>query len=174
MKHFEHEEQFDENVKSRTALKNEMLELQAIGKKLTELNNEQIKRVPMSEELSRAIEETKRIKQREATRRHFQYLGKLMRSEDINKIRDALDIFENGSVIQAQALHKIEKLREALINGDKASLSTLIENTPNVDVTHLRQLIRNAQKEKSQQKNLGSAKKLFKYLKELEAYPRID
>jgi ribosome-associated protein len=168
MTQLEHENQFDENYKSKTALKNEMAGLQAMGKKLTELNADQIKQIPMNDELAKAIEDAKRIRQREATRRHLQYIGKLMRSQDIDAIQYQLDLFDTSSLVYAQTLHKLEKLREQLITGDQVVLTEYLEDTPGIDVTRLRQLIRNAQKEKNQGKNLGSAKKLFRYLKECE------
>jgi ribosome-associated protein len=168
MTQFEYEDQYDENYKSKTAIKNEMAALQDIGKKLTELNADQIKQIPMTDELAKAIEESKRIHQREATRRHLQYIGKLMRRQDIEAIQHQLDLFDTSSRVYAQALHKLEKLREQLIEGDQSVLTDYLEETPGVDVTRLRQLIRNAQKEKKQEKNLGSAKKLFRYLKECE------
>lgn len=152
---------------SKSQIKREMIALQHLGKKLTDLKPEQLKKMPIGEDLLKAVQESANIQQREAKRRHLHFIGKLMRSEDAEAIQYALDQFDSSSLRYAQEIHLIEVWRERLIAGDKTSLTAFIEEKPNVDVQSLRQLIRNAQKDLSQEKNTGAAKKLFKFIRAL-------
>lgn len=169
MTDFELPEEFDEeNIISKTSIKREMLELQALGKRLTELKPNQLEKVPVSDTLRRAIEESYRITQREATRRHMQYIGKLMRSEDAEAIQNAIDLFDAGSKAFAQALHSLERWRDRLIKEGNECLSEYLNEHPNADIQHIRQLVRNAKKDVKNEKNTGAAKKLFKYLRMID------
>jgi ribosome-associated protein len=166
MTNFDLPEEFDEeSVISKTSIKKEMHELQALGKRLTELKRSQLDKVPMSETLRKAIEDSSRITQREATRRHLQYIGKLMRAEDEDEVRRAVDLFDASSIVFAQALHAMERWRDKLTQEGNEALSAYIDENPKADVQHLRQLVRNAKKDAQNEKNTGASRKLFKYLK---------
>ena len=158
--------------KSKSQLKREMEALQAIGLRLTELNREQLDQVPMGETLEGAIREYQRLKKGEATRRQMQYIGRIMRSLDeddagaIAAITHVINSFDASHIEHTQRFHQIENWRDRLLK-DKTALTDYLTQYPEADVQHLRQLIRNAQKEQAQQKNLGSIRKLFRYLREL-------
>lgn len=155
-----------EEIKSRTQIKKEMEALQAVGKKLTELKPSQRKEVPMSDELRNAIHlYCNNITQREARRRQMQYIGKLMRSEDIDAIQAVIDRFDTSSQAYAQALHQCEVWREKLMNGGKEAITDFVSKHPDVDIQLLRQLTRNAIKDAQQNKNTGASKKLFQLIK---------
>lgn len=158
----------DEYVKSRTQIKKEMEALQDLGKKLCELRKDQLKQVPVSDELSEGIATYLRINSREAKRRQLQYIGKLMRSEDIEAIQAVIDRFDASSDIYAKRLHVLEAWRERLISEGNNALTEFVEKYPAVNIQTLRQLVRNASKDRQQEKNTGAAKKLFRFLKEYE------
>jgi ribosome-associated protein len=152
---------------SKSQIKREMIALQALGQKLTLLKPAQLKKISIKEELHKAIQESYNINQREAKRRHLNYIGRLMRDEDPVAIQYALDEFDSSSLRYAQEIHLIEVWRERLITGDKASLTAFIEEKPEANAQLLRQLIRSAQKDLSQEKNTGAAKKLFQFIRAL-------
>jgi len=166
----EHYEDDDfEFGKSKSQIKREMTALQDLGRKLTELNAEQFKTVPVSEDLKHAIETYLRIRQKEARRRQLQFIGKLMRSEDSEAIQEAVDLFDASSQRYAKVLHELEAWRTRLIEEGNTAITEFVEAFPAVDVQHLRQLVRNAQKDQSHGKNTGAAKKLFQYLRQISA-----
>lgn len=151
---------------SKSQRKRDMHALQAIGKKLTELNNEQLNKIEMSDKLRLAITEMQRITKHEARRRQLQYIGKLMRDEESQPIMDAIAKIENSHLEAAKDLHDLEIWRDRLINETKEALTEFIAKHPDVDVQHLRHLIRNAQKEKETGKPAGSLRTLFRFLRE--------
>lgn len=156
-----------EPIKSKTQIKAEMAALQVLGQKLTLLKPAQLAEVPLGEDLIHAIKESYNITQREAKRRHLHYIGKLMRKEDAEAIQYAIDQFDSSSKRFAQEIHRVENWRDRLITQGKTALTEFIESHPGVDVQQLRQLVRNAQKDLSHNKNTGAAKKLFRFIREL-------
>jgi len=164
---FNSEQENEEEWVSKTQVKREMEVLQALGAKLPTLNAEQLKKVPLSPELMSAVKEAQRLQQRsEATRRQLQYIGRLMRNEDAEAIQTAIERFEAGKQAHAQIFHKLERWRDRLILGDNSDLQAYLEQDADADIQHLRQLLRNAQKEAKLGKPPVASRKLFKYLRE--------
>jgi len=167
--HKYHPEDDEEDIKSRTQIKREMEALQDLGKKLTELKKEQLKEVPMGEDLRAAIDLYRNnITQREARRRQMQYIGKLMRAEDEDAMQAVLDKYDSSSKAFAQSIHELEAWRTRLIDEGNQAMTDFIEKHPSVDVQQLRNLVRNAKKDVENNKNKGSAKKLFQFLREFK------
>lgn len=163
-------EQPDEEIEyvSRTALKRYVEELQELGKRITELRADQQAQVPMSDRMREAIAEMARISANGAKKRHLNFIGKLMRNEDEEAIRLVVDGFDSASEAHNQRFHKLERLRESLIENKQEALDEVIQTYTSCDIQHLRSLIRNAQKEREQNKPPAAFRKLFQYLRELD------
>jgi len=158
----------EEEWVSKTQIKKEMHALQAIGEKLIELKPEQLAKIPMSELLAAAIEEAHRIKPRSsAMKRHMNYVGRLMRTEDAEAIQQAMDLFDASKQAHTALFHKLERWRDNLINGGNEELQSYLADNPEADIQHLRQLVRNAKKEAEKNQGPAASRKLFKYLREL-------
>lgn len=157
----------EEHWLSKTEVKRQMHALQELGMRLTKLNRSQLDKIEMGEQLRNAIEEFWRIKSNGAQKRHLQYIGKLMRTEDQEAIEHGIGTFEAGHQAHTQTFHKLERWRDRLIGEGNDALKEFVAETPTADVQHLRQLIRNAQKEQKLEKPPAAARKLFKYLREL-------
>ena len=170
MTDFDQFENDDEIPKSKTQIKREMEALQDLGKKLLKLSKNQLKKVEMSDTLRDAIAEAERIKHHEASRRHLQYIGKIMRTEDHETIAQRVALFDSTSAAYNKLFHQLEIKRDALIGeNSKEVLSQYLDENPNIeDIQLLRQLIRLSQKEVSQGSNTTNRKKLFRFLREAE------
>ncbi|WP_426416079.1 ribosome biogenesis factor YjgA [Aestuariirhabdus sp. LZHN29] len=156
----------DEDYKSKTQVKNEMHELQALGMRLLDLKPDVMTSLPITERLRRALEETRRIKSNNALKRHRQYIGKLMRDEDLEPLQQAVDRLDTSSAEYNRIFHQLERWRERLISEGNETLQEYLDTYPAADIQHLRQLIRNSRKELELQKPLASSRKLFRYLRE--------
>lgn len=163
-----HNHDFEEDLgPSKSQLKREMLALQALGRRMLELSDEQLAALPISDRLRDAIVESRRIRSHEARRRHVHYIGKILRSEDdTDAIERALDAFNAGSAEHTRRHHLAERWRDRMLNEGDAALAEFIEYCPSADIQHLRNLIRNARRDQDKQKNTGQARKLFRYLRE--------
>ncbi|TNF97642.1 MAG: DUF615 domain-containing protein [Gammaproteobacteria bacterium] len=154
--------------KSKSQIKREYLALQHLGANLIELSLSSLESIPISDVLREAIKEAKKLK-RGALKRQVQYIGGLMRDEDTEAIQQALNDLAMPHRKQVQAFHQVEKWRDALIAGDDELMTDLANRFENADRQHIRQLVRNAVKEKKLDKTPKSARLLFQYLSELQA-----
>lgn len=152
---------------SKSELKREAHRHQALGKKLAELNPKKWRDLPISENLYNALVENNRLTQNEAKRRHLQYIGKVMRDENIEAIQAGLDLLDPSSEVYGRRIRQQEMWRSRLV-ADEAGLNAFIEEFPDVDRQQLRNLVRNAQKEMSTEppKPGTNYKKLFQFIKE--------
>lgn len=151
---------------SKTQRKQEMLALQALGEKIIALSDTERARLPLSEEMLAAVEETSRIRSHEGRRRHMQYVGKLMRRQDTEAIQSAFDEFDRENQHRDHAFHRLEKWRDRLIEEENDALEAFIAEYPDVDRQALRQLIRNARSERQREKPPTSARRLFKLIRD--------
>ncbi|NPC56876.1 ribosome biogenesis factor YjgA [Caenimonas soli] len=134
---------------SKTELKRESTELQKLGEALLTLRADLMEGLPLSEKLTDAIAEAKRITNFEGKRRQMQFIGKLMRlldEETLQAVRDALEAQQKGSARDAQSLHQAEKWRDDLIAKEDA-LDLWLREYPETDTQQLRALIRQARKD---------------------------
>ncbi|MFT2109773.1 ribosome biogenesis factor YjgA [Marinomonas sp. 2405UD68-3] len=159
----------DENYKSKTQIKREVEALQVIGTKLLALSKQQQLKVEMSETLRAALLEATRIKQREAMRRHMQYIGRIMRNEDHEAIAARIALFDSSSAAHNKLFHSLESQRDSLIGENSATeVQKYLKENPSIDIQHFRQLVRQSIKELAEGKKTSARKKLFKYLREIK------
>lgn len=163
---WENEEQEEIIWVSKSEIKRDAQALKKLGEKLVELNDAHLEKIPLEENLLDAIKLAQRL-QKEARRRQLQYIGKLLRNIDTDPIQETLDKIENKHAQQQAWLHKLERLRDELIEKGDDLLSELLNDYPQADRQYLRNLIRNAQKEKEQNKAPKAYREIFQYLKEL-------
>lgn len=149
---------------SKSEIKRDAEALKKLGIELVQLSKNELEKIPLDDALSRAIELAQKIK-KEGYRRQIQYIGKLLRSRDVEPINQALDKLKNRHNQQVAVFHRIEKLRDELIaTGDAEAILVLY---PMADRQQLRNLARLAKKEQEENKPTKSAKQIFQYLKEL-------
>src|SRR5210317_1808763 len=102
-----------EELVSKSQRKREMLALQDLGKKLTEVNAPLLAKCQLPTELLSAIEEYKRLPNKhEARRRQLQFIGKVMRSVETSLIEKVLDQDQYNANLNKRFFKQIEELRE--------------------------------------------------------------
>ena len=153
--------------KSKSQVKREMHELQALGKQLVELSPRQLVDIPLSDQIRDAIILARTLKHG-AVRRQLKYIGSLMPKEDEDSIRTMLHKVQQPHKDEVKAFHQLEQWRDQLLHGDQDLLNELTDKFDNFDRQHVRQLIRNAKKEQELNKPPKSARLLFKYLTEIQ------
>lgn len=136
----------DDEAPSKSQIKREMHALRDLGQRITELSPAQRSTLPLGARMQAALVEFDRLRAREARRRHLSYIGKLMRDEDLDAVRQGLEMLDAASALHARALHNLEAWRDALIASDE-QLAAFIDRYPQADRPHLRNLIRSCRKE---------------------------
>ena len=132
---------------SKSALKREAERLQKIGLKLTQLKPDTRARLQLPDALRKAIDVHVGINSREGGRRQMQYIGKLMRSIDVQAIEQRLADLDGQSAAARHFFHTVEQWRDRLTM-DANSLTGFIDQYPNVERQVLRQLVGAANKQK--------------------------
>jgi len=164
----EFEEEYDRPSKSE--LKRQMTALQKLGQELVEQPRDRVKRVPMPEDVRDAILECQQITNHEGRRRQMQYVGKKMRTldeEEVALIQKTIDSWKGASKSETAAMHALERRRDKLLTDDN-TLTELLAAHPELDVQHLRTLIRNARKEQAENKPPKAYREIFQILKQLQ------
>lgn len=151
---------------SKTEMKRDMDELQKLGEELVSLKPSVLEKFPLSEDLADAIKDAQRFKN-EARRRQLQYIGRLMRLEDPEPLQAALNKVRNKHSQATAELHKLELLRDRIIEKGDAAINDAVELYPDADRQRLRQLARQAAKEKSANKPPKASREIFQMLKAL-------
>ncbi|MBK6738305.1 MAG: DUF615 domain-containing protein [Haliea sp.] len=155
---------------SKSARKRHMHSLQDMGETLVNLNDKQLARIPIDDDrLLAAIRECRAMRSNNARKRHLQFIGKLMRAIDPAPIEQALLALHSSHQQSNAAFHELEQLRAAILAAGSAGVELAVTRFPEADRQHLRQLVLQHEREIQQQKPPAASRKLFAYLRELQA-----
>jgi len=162
------DDQFDHELeKSRSQQKREAEAVQDLGERLLTLNDKQLKKLQLDENLLEAVLLAKEIKAYGGKKRQLQYIGKLMRSLDVSTIDQYFEQVDNQHNLQNAKFRALENWRDKLVEQGVSVVSELEQEFPGLDSQKLRQLVRNATNKKNEKLALKSKRAIFQYLKEL-------
>ena len=165
-------EEFDkiDERPSRSQLKRDSSELQKLGMALAALGDTVVREAGLPPEVEEALLLIKKITKREAGRRHMQYVGKIMRTFDTSHVREIVDAAKQGRSIKNAEFHRLEVIRDRLVDGDDDLLQELFELHPE-EGKRLRQLTLSSRREKAKTKPAKDTRILFKLLRSLPMEP---
>lgn len=158
--------------KSKSQIKRELHALQDLGERLTTFKAELLDKLPLSSALRKALDEAPKHKAHVARKRHIQYIGKLMRDQDIPAIMALINQIDSSTREYNERFHALERWRDRLVAEGDAAFEAFVSEYPETDRQHLRGLIRLAQQEASQNKPPATLRKIFKYIRELDEAKR--
>ncbi len=152
---------------SRNELKQQMQDLQELGEAVAALPPDRLDKLKIDERLRDAIDELRRTRSFEGKRRQVQYIGKLMKHENPEPLREAVASYRVGSATDTLALHQSEYWRDQLLAADDA-LANWVKEYPATDIQQLRSLVRAARKERLEpgERHGRAYRDLFKLVKE--------
>ena len=156
---------------SKTRLKKQSHDLQALGEALAELPDDRLAALDAPESLVDAVREYKKTRSHVGRRRQMQYIGKLMRQSDPEPLREAVAAMQVPRARDTLALHQAEHWRDTLIADDEALTRWMAEH-PDCDAQQLRSLIRAARKEGAlppEQRHGRAYRELFQFIKKAMA-----
>lgn len=155
---------------SRSQRRREALDVLDLAGKMMDAPDGMVARLPMAAELADVLAASRRIRQHGARKRQMQFLAKQLRRLDDGELEALRAVFE---VDQTQVrretarLHRLEALRERLLDGGDEALAELLADYPQADRNRLRQWQRQAIRERQQSSTPRAARELFRYLREL-------
>jgi len=155
---------------SRSQKRRNALAVLDLAETLMELPEGKLSKVPMPDDLRDLVRDSRRITAQIARKRQMQFLAKAMRKEGedvLDAIRSALEPDREEARRDTARLHRLESLRERLLEDGDEALAEVLETHPNADRQKLRQLIRNARLEREKNKPPKAYRELFQLLKSL-------
>ncbi len=151
---------------SKSQMKRDMHRYQALGESLIDQKADVLDTLNISEQLRNAIDEAKRLKSREALRRQKQFIGKLMKSESMDEIEEALGAIELERKSQDRTFKRLEAIRTSLLQGSNDAINAVIAEYPEIDRPKLRQLTKRARHEVSDNLPPSAQRQLFRFLRD--------
>jgi len=153
---------------SKSQRKRDANEVLDLAKKLISMPDARLKRMPMDDDLRDEVDFARKIRAHGARKRQLMTVGKMLRKRDTDELADAVnDIDQKNRRVNAR-FHQIEAWRNRLVEGTDQDLTALLEQSPDINVQTLRQLISNDKKEVKLGKPPAASRKLFKLLRETD------
>jgi ribosome-associated protein len=162
---------------SRGEQRREALAVLALAHEVVATPYARLQQLNLSEDVLAAAADAQRITAQIARKRAVGFLAKKLRKEDdeaLDGLRKALEHDKAPGRRETAALHRIEALRDQLIDDGDEALAKLLDEYPHADRQHLRQLARNAREEKLKNKPLHAYRELFRELRSLVESPAAD
>lgn len=154
---------------TRTQQRRDALAVLSLASQLADMPPAKLARANLPEDVLREIENLRRISSHIARKRQLGFLAKVMRRHEDEAFDGARALLGENREQQRKetaALHRLESLRERLLDSDEA-LQELIDQHPAIDRQHLRSLIRQARIERDGNKPPRAYREIFQLLKEL-------
>ncbi|MCJ8319951.1 MAG: DUF615 domain-containing protein [Colwellia sp.] len=159
-------DELEEELKSKSEIKREMHKMQDFAQSLVEMSKHQRSKIPLTEALLEDMVLADKIKgKHEAVRRHIRHMAKVLMETDLEPIHHAIDVMNNKHQQETAKFVHLENIRDALIEGNNETAEEVLTNNEKMERQKLKQLIRQAKKEKKAEKIGKYTKVLFNYLK---------
>ena len=162
---------------SRGEQRREALAVLALAHEIVATPLARLQQLGLSEDLLAAAADAQRITAQIARKRAVGFLAKKLRREEDDTLADlraGLEHEKAGGRRETAALHRIEALRDALVNEGDEALAQLLAEHPHADRQHLRQMARNAREEKLKNKPPHASRELFRELRALLDSDSLD
>jgi ribosome-associated protein len=158
----DNDEEFE--IISKSQLKRESMALQDLGKQICHYNPEQLAKIPLDDKLKDSIAVAhKLVNKRGALKRHYQYIGKLLRNIDVEPIQKAVDEIENAAQKNKLKFKQLEHWRARILEEGDIAINECCTQYPALERQQLRQLWRNHKHAKDDKKT-QIARQLFREL----------
>ena len=162
------DEHIEHGRPNKSQLKRDAHHLLEVGDQIIKLSADDLESMHLPDDLRAAIDIARKIKSNSGLKRQRQYIGKLLRQMDNEDIEAQLQKIIHRHDTNTAQFKRIERWRDQLIDNDRKAFDQVIERYPDIDRQHLNQLIRQAVKDRHQDKAPASSRKLFRYLRDME------
>lgn len=150
---------------SKSQIKRDKLALQALAERMASMPRSELERLNLSEATWVALDETPRIKDLRARKRHWKRIANLLEREDMAAAYALMEGAEERERAATAHHHALERWRERLIAEGDAAVNAFIAECPQVDRQQLRALVRAAQRDAERGKP-DAPRKLFRFLRD--------
>lgn len=155
---------------SRSQRRREALATLDLAGQLAALPPARLDKLGLPDDVRAEIDNVRHIPSHGARKRQLAYLAKLMRRYDDEAFATAhaaLGEDRRRARHEAAALHRLEVLRQRLLDEGDAVIEELLREHPNLDRQRLRSLVRQARSERERGKPPRATREVLRFLREL-------
>ncbi|RLL50681.1 DUF615 domain-containing protein [Mariprofundus sp. EBB-1] len=164
-----HDEDYDKfELAERLNKSQQKREIQALldlGKRLAQCDAITLGKFDLPSELQQALLDVQSMKLG-AEKRQFKRICKLLRQINTEEMQETFQELDSKKANQDKQFHKVERWRDRLIEDGHTAVTEFMAKFPHGDAGQIRQLVRNANKEISQDKPRKSSRALFRLLRD--------
>lgn len=153
--------------RSKSARKRAAHAAQKLGEELLHLSEAQLEALGLADDLAAAVRAARRMRSRAALARQRQYIGRLMRSLDLEPLRAALAAQRERDAREGERFKRIAHWRERLIAGGEPALAELGHWHPHIDREAWARRVNAARSERARGGGGGAARELLRALRAL-------
>ncbi len=159
-----------QELKSRSQKKREMNALQDLGERLVDLPPAVLESLGLDSEIVQAAIMARKLRdaKNDSYRRQLQFIGRLMRDIDPAPLLAHFAATDTGHQEEVQSFQRLERWRDALLEGDESVLDEIRQAFPQADIPGIRETANKAISEKEMGRPPKSSRLLFRYLRSLE------
>ena len=155
-----------EPAPSKSARKRERLALQDLAEEILGLPRVELEGLGLGADTWVAIDETARIKDRRAMRRHVKRVANCLARENTEPLQALLEARAERALQATARHHQLERWRARLIEEGDAALTEFLDAYPGADGQQLRTLVRAAQRDVARERP-EAPRKLFRLLRDV-------
>lgn len=156
---------------SKSAKKREAERLTKMGKELTTLSAEQLRKLELHDKLLDALLDYQRFKSHGAKKRQLLAIGGVLRKIDVAEVEAKLAVLNGEAASARYELHQLELWRDRLL-ADSQALTQYLDEHKATDRQQLRQIVQKAQRATQRGKSMdtpqakAAARVLFRFLRD--------
>ena len=151
---------------NKTRLKRELAEVNALVLQLIQMPEHEQQQLELTSGIMTDLKQARGMKADNARKRLVKHITKVLSEADVERIRLHIDQRDARQQQMNRAFHKLETLRDRMIEEGDTALQEFLDAHAGADRQQLRQVLRNARRERDTGKPAGAGKKLFRLLRE--------
>ena len=159
-------EEMDAEKPSKSARKREISALQVLAGQMAALSDKELQRLGVDESLREAIDQARSMRPSGARNRQLKHCVRYMDPQALAEVHVYIDDQHSQRVDANRRFHEIEQWRDRLVEEGDAALEVLFSAHGDLDRQQVRQLCRDAARERDTGKPAGAGRKLYRYLRE--------
>jgi ribosome-associated protein len=148
---------------SKSEVKRQLASLVELARELVELPQKRLDQIPIDDDvLAEGIELARRITANSGRKRQIQFLGKRLRTIDVEPIVAALNRQHENDQEATERHHLAERWRANIVSEGMSAIDQFIGEYPAAERTQLRALWQQSQKEATKNAPPAAFRKLYK------------
>lgn len=171
-----HRNRGEEDYTSKTSIKLDAQVIKKFGQELVQLTVSQLESLPIEELTLKALLDHQKMTSNLARKRHFLFIAKCLRKEDLNTIKGSLEnsekahfkkkVSENLDVNLTPVKDPVDVMIEKLIEMGDDQIEVLVSDSEGLERQTIRQILRNIKSSKTAEKKNQALTKMKAYLSE--------